>query len=377
MGYGEFDEPYVQNYNAKDPSRFVVGKVYTSDDKGQTWIFRTNFPFFHARPFVAGNELYIIGHCGDLKIIKSSDEGDTWSEAFSLSENQSWHQTAANVCYKNENIYLVMEREKYDDCKAWAVSVLAPVVMKANIKDDLCDKNSWTFSDEVAFRDIIDQDKLDYFGVPFFSVEKRKPMDVEGVVTVAPLGWLETNIVQIYDKNHYWYDENTFYLLSRAHTGGTGYCAISKAVENKDGSIKIDFVRMPSGVKAAFLPMPGGHMRFHILYDEETKLYWLLSTQATDSMTKASALPEGRFNLPNNERNRLQLHFSKNCVDWCFAAIVSIGENVKESRHYASMVIDGENLYVVSRSGNKKAKNPHDVNMITFHCVENFRKLVY
>ena len=41
-----------------------------SDDGGKSWRFVANFPFFHARPFVAGNSLYILGHYGKMMIIK-------------------------------------------------------------------------------------------------------------------------------------------------------------------------------------------------------------------------------------------------------------------------------------------------------------------
>jgi len=195
----------------------------------------------------------------------------------------------------------------------------------------------------------------------------------------SPIGWLETNIVKISDPGHYWYDESgkTFHLFARAHTGGTGYCAMLKAVEQPDGSIKTMLETAPSGKKYLFLPMPGGQMRFHMLYDEETKLYWLLSSQATDSMTRAALLGPDRYNLPNNERHRLQLHFSTNCVDWCFAGIVAIGETPRCSRHYASMIIDGEDLLVASRSGDTRAKSAHNGNFISVHRIENFRGLVY
>lgn len=118
-------------------------------------------------------------------------------------------------------------------------------------------------------------------------------------------------------------------------------------------------------------------MRFHVLYDEVTRLYWLLSSQATDSMTRADRLPENRYNLPNNERHRLQLHFSRNMVDWCFAGLVAVGDTPQQARHYASMAIDGENLCVLSRSGDSRAHSAHDGNLITFHTVKDFRKLVY
>jgi hypothetical protein len=126
-----------------------------------------------------------------------------------------------------------------------------------------------------------------------------------------------------------------------------------------------------------FLPFPGGQMRFHVCYDTKTKLYWLLSSQATDSMTRADRLPPERYDLPNNERHRLVLHFSKNMVDWCFAGVVAIGGSPRQARHYAGMAIDGDDLVILSRSGDARAKSAHDGNLITFHRVKNFRELVY
>ena len=126
-----------------------------------------------------------------------------------------------------------------------------------------------------------------------------------------------------------------------------------------------------------FLPFPGGQMRFHVLYDTKTKLYWMLGTQATDSMTRIDKLPADRFNIPNNERQRLVLHFSKNMVDWCFAGLVAVDPHNKASRHYAAMDIDGDDLVILSRSGDKYSASAHNGNMITFHRVKNFRNLVY
>lgn len=133
----------------------------------------------------------------------------------------------------------------------------------------------------------------------------------------------------------------------------------------------------PSGQTVAFLPMPGGQMKFHVLYDEPTRLYWLLSSQATDSMTRSELLPPSRFNLPNNERHRLQLHFSKNLVDWCFAGLVAMTDDPRQARRYASMVIDGDHLHVLSRSGTEHAHDAHNGDVLSFHTVQDFRNLVY
>lgn len=359
------------------------GRIFTSDDHGATWTNRSSFPFQHARPFVAGRALYVLGQSGDLVVVRSDDGGTTWGPSVKLSDGQHWHQSACNVWYANGCVYLVMERRVSERIKTWPVGELAPVLMRGRTDADLAKRESWTFASELSFHDTlpnIERDPgIDFFGVPFFPSDY--PFGSLPALTrnSAPIGWLETNVVQFRDPDHIWFDPGgkTFHLWARAHTGGTGYAAIAKVVENADGSLTTTLEKMPSGKTALFLPCPGGQMRFHVLYDDATKLFWLLSSQATDSMTRADRLPKDRFNLPNNERHRLQLHFSKNMVDWCFAGVVAIGATPLESRHYASMAIDGDDLCVLSRSGDARAKSAHDGNLITFHRVKNFRSLVY
>ena len=359
------------------------GRIFMSDDHGKSWKRVASFPFGQARPFTAGKALYILGQTREVKIIRSDDEGDTWSECAKLTDSQSWHQSACNVCYANGCIYLVMEKRVSHRIRNWMVGELAPVLMRGRLDADLTKRENWTFASELSFHDTIPNletdPAIDYFGVPFYPAHYPRGYDAAPGRNSAPIGWLETNVVQIKDPNHYWYDAKgkTFHLWMRAHTGGTGYAAVAKVVESADGSMITMLEKVPSGITALFLPCPGGQMRFHVLYDEKTKLYWLLSSQATDSMTRAERLPKNRFNIPNNERHRLQLHFSKNMVDWCFAGLVAVGNSAGEGRHYASMAIDGENLCVVSRSGDSRAKDAHDGNLITFHTVEDFRKLVY
>ncbi|MFW5981421.1 MAG: WD40/YVTN/BNR-like repeat-containing protein [bacterium] len=360
-------------------NRELRGKVFTSDDGGETWQHQTNHPLAHSRPFVAGDSVYILGHTGDLMIIRSDDDGETWSEPVKLTQNESWHQAPCNVHYDRGKVYLVMEKRVYTDVEAWNVNGIAPILMRGDVESNLTKRENWTFASELTFREAVSVEKLEYFGVPFFETRPKGATLPASGREMAPIGWLETNVIQFVDPDHYWYDPEgkTFHLWMRAHTGGTGYAVIAKVVENDDGSMTTMLETAPSGKKMLYVPCPGGQMKFHILYDEETHLYWLLSSQATDSMTRAEKLPEERFNLPNNERHRLQLHFSKNCIDWCFAGMVAMGDSPKQSRHYASMVIDGEDLCVLSRSGDKKAKSAHDGNLITFHRIYNFRNLVY
>ncbi|MDD4590007.1 MAG: sialidase family protein, partial [Parabacteroides sp.] len=83
------------------------GRISISDDGGKTWQQMGAFPFMHARPFVSGNSIYVLGHNRDLIIIRSDDDGKTWSEPVKLTEGQDWHQAPCNVHYANGCVYLV------------------------------------------------------------------------------------------------------------------------------------------------------------------------------------------------------------------------------------------------------------------------------
>jgi len=367
--------------------RFWQGRIYTSDDHGQSWTFRACYPFMHARPFVAGDALYVLGHAGDLTIIRSDDQGETWSAPSKLTEGEFWHQAPCNVLTANGCVYLVMEKRISRDIQTWYVGELAPVLLRGPVTADLTERDAWTFASELSFRDVMPSAEsdpaIDFFGVPFYASPYPKGIDVALGRNCAPLGWLETNVVQFTDPDHLWYDAGgkTFHLWARAHTGGTGYACIAKVVEQGvepgTGPMTTMLEAVPSGKRVLYVPCPGGQMKFHVLHDAVTKLYWLLSTQATDSMTRADRLPANRFSLPNNERRRLQLHFSKNMIDWCFAGLVAVGPVEQGSRHYASMIIDGEDLLFLSRSGDERAESAHNGDLITFHTVGNFRELVY
>jgi len=380
--------------------------ILTSDDHGTTWQerHRADIPR-SARLFAAGGKIYLMGNLGDLRIVSSADNGNTWGETVNLTDGQSWHQSACNVWKTRGNIYLVMERRVSNEIKGWNIGQMAPVLMRAKETDDLTKLESWTFSNQnMAMIDAVPGYRennlpFEYFGLPFYrqsfpndtyvtlTDEEQAAYEASGETPprkdrlrhFAPMGWLESNVVQITDPNHYWYDPSgrTFHIFMRAHTGRTGYAALLKAVEQEDGSIEVGFEHAPSGKIMAFLPFPGGQMRFHVLYDEKTKLYWLLGTQATDSMVRADKMDPKRYDLPDNERQRLVLHFSRNMVDWSFAGVVALTSGLNESRQYASMDIDGEDLVILSRSGDKRAESAHNGNLATFHRVRNFRDLVY
>lgn len=375
---------YTQAYKkASDGSDTQI--ILTSDDAGLNWTKRfETTTALQGRIFEANGVLYYIATGAGLPICKSTDNGNTWSTPVYLTtKDKTWQQTAANVWYANGNVYLEMEL-RVRVINAWGAGEKAPVLLRGKLTDDLTKGASWTFSSVLDFGDQIpcyreNKPKIDFFGLPFYPQTYPDRSVIAPGRSFSPMGWAEGNVVQILDPNHYWYDDSgsTFHIFLRALTGMANYGAVCKVVENEDGTMTTMLETAPSGKKILFLPIPGGHNRFHILYDSSTKTYWLLSNQSTDSMTKAELLAADRHDLAYGERNRLVLHFSKNMVDWCFAGVVAIGATQKEARSYAAMDFDGNDIVILSRSGDTEAYSAHETNMITFHRVKNFRDLIY
>lgn len=378
------------------------GETYVSDDGGQTWRLTAKMHLCHSRLFLDGKRIYTFGHNPDIEMYYSDDEGESWCGPFYLTQGEDWHMAQTNVLYKNGYVYIgaeitLLSEEERKDWKNgwWTPNVLGLKVLRGKLGTDLTKRENWLFSDTIRYRDVApSEDELNWFGIPFFKTGLKLDTSIgtDDVMRVRngekleyfsqPIGWLETNLVEITDPCHYWHDPEgkTLHLFMRAHTAGSGYCCVAKAVERiVDGKevINIELVTNPSGNTVLFLPMPGGQMKFFIIYDEVTKLYWLLSTQATDTMRRLECMPSDRYNIPCDERDRLTLHFSKNMVDWVFAGLVDKGETTVASRHYAVMDVDGDDLVIVSRSGDKYAHTPHHGNIATFHRVKNFRDLVY
>jgi len=357
-----------------------VGRVYSSDDHGLSWQHRADFPFKGARPIVAGNSVYVVGKQDGIRLIRSDDAGQTWSDPVQITDEEEWrwYSQACSVVHTGERVHFVMDRVTEQDASKGR-GVYAPVVLSAKIGDDWTKRDAWRFSNEVTFLDVVREfGKPTGMGFPFYAygnhgrgADFNRPM--------VPMGWFESNLVQIHDPEHVWHDPRgkTFHILMRAQTGATNVAAMLKAVEDESGAVTVSVQKAPSGEVIYWLPFPGGQNRFHIAYDEQTKLYWLLGLQATDSMKRVELLNPKRWNLPKDERHRLALHFSKNLVDWCFAGLVADAGDDGQSRHYGPVIIDGDDLQIICRSAGPEAANAHNADMITSHTVRGFRDLVY
>ncbi|MEN8255057.1 MAG: sialidase family protein [Verrucomicrobiota bacterium] len=361
------------------------GLIFTSDDKGATWQQRDESPLVHARLIATREALYLLGHgggshdSGDIGIMRSTDNAQSWSDASWLTCGQDWHAAPTNVLHANNRIYLVMERQHSPavECE-WPVGWMAPAVLSAPQDADLLVPGSWTISnDDLRFQDHFPTP--DGLGIPFFPVGDMDPGNPGDPRHNAPAGWLEGNIMQINDPDHCWFDpeDRTFHILLRCHAGGLPNIAcLCVAHERDDGSIEVTWQKAPSGQRCVFLPVPGGHNKFHILYDPLSARYFMAANIANDSMTRPELLPEDRYNLPSNERRYLGLFVSHNLVDWQQVCVLSAGKTPCQARNYASMAFDGDDLLILSRSGDEDSVSAHNSNLITFHRVPEFRKLL-
>lgn len=345
-------------------------KIFLSDDHGSSWQHTADLPMLHARVFQAGKRLYFLGHSGRLLISASNDGGESWSVPSVLDASRFYHQSGCTIDYRHERIWLVMERAM----KRGTWPDVSLVLMSASENSDLTRPENWSFSEEWDFKRHVSLPQS--FGMPFYSVGDQMPGQSDPHYN-GEAGILETNVLRIYDPYHHFFDPSdcTVTLLARLHSGTTNMAALLRGRELADGTLSIDTFTTPGGTPFLFVPFPGGQMKFQIVYDKISRLYWLISTQSTDSMTRPEFLDNQRFNLPNNERRRLVLHFSRNLIDWCFAGHVACGEIEKASYHYASLLIDGDDLLILSRSGDRQAQSAHNSNLITLHKIRKFRML--
>lgn len=104
------DLPEYASITPSPAGKRKLGHIYTSDDKGATWQRRVVRNFGHARPFQAGDCVYVLGQVGDLVIYRSTDDGDTWDEGHWLTSGESWHQSACSYWIEDGYITLVMEQ---------------------------------------------------------------------------------------------------------------------------------------------------------------------------------------------------------------------------------------------------------------------------
>ena len=357
-------------------NHWVQGRMFVSDEGGESWSGLTEFPFCGASLFRDGTSIYALGHAGNLRIMRSYDGGSTWSKPEDLTPADDsgafYVRGPGSVLAHEGNIYMAFMWLTDQQRKGEAADALAPVIIRARAGSVLTKASAWTVSSPVkSFREVVPEDGLDFSGMPFLGRQAGRSGKRGGRRPPA-LGWHQAHVVPVVaDGPPGCFGKRCLLAAVRTHRGG--YAALA-TVDESPGKLTVELVRAPSGKTWVFLPVPVGGAEFDILYDAESALYWLLGEQAVDSMAYARRKGQG---APRDEHRRLQLHFSRNLVDWCFAGLVTVAAAPEVTFQQSRMAVRGKDLCIASCETDGDAPRLKHPDLLTLRIVRDFRSLAY
>ena len=337
-------------------------KIKASDDGGKTWQQISTNGITWGSLFYVDKSLYMIGNDPlrrDIRIIRSPDEGVTWSKPVTLFKDSRYHGSATPVHVRNGFIY-----RAFEDMDKGSASL----VVAGDLSKDLLDSTAWRMSNKV-------EPPRNTPSLSRNATEWKDGRDRGG-------NWfLEGNVIEI---------RGELYVLLRTRIDVQLTAGLTSVCHLKDDGKELTYRFVQ------FYPMPGGQNKFRIIKDARTGLYWTCGSMVPDPYQPHEPLANRGFSgNPGNTRRILMLSYSLDGLNWFQAGCVAMSRNPLESFHYASSVIVGDDLLVLSRSSigadnnyadytwnsgatSGKAKLPynnHDSNMITLHRVRNFRSL--
>jgi hypothetical protein len=179
--------------------------------------------------------------------------------------------------------------------------------------------------------------------------------------------YLEPNVIEVRGKLR------VLMTVKPKRQSTSGLCAVLD-FEDKGGPIDLKFTQ--------FHPMPGGQLKFCVIWDEQSKMFWATANLVVDGQGAFDWFREGEkrgnvryaSGLGGNDRRFLMLQYSVDGMNWFQAGCVAQAGKISQSFMYARPVIDGDDLAIIARSS-INAPNQHDADHATFHRVKNFRSL--
>ena len=331
------------SYSMETPDALRLSK---SSDGGQTWAELPPIDIHDGFPFVHEGALYMVMHGHgrrDILVARSDDEGETWTEPVTVLEGLFWNCPHGEVRL-NDQLYrafgTVGPDGMYDHLVATA----------CDLSQDPLDPAAWRVSAP-----------LRYPGTPKQLKANRFPPGSNRWVFRDH--WLEPNVVYVGGRLR---------VLARCRIDGYATSSIAGVCDLQDDgrALRLTF--------SQFYPVPGAQQRFHILYDEVSRLFWApvnLVTDSQDIQELGGKLDGMGFKgTVGNERRILVLNYSLDALNWFQAGCIAMYPSHLQSFHYAGPLIDGNDLLLLVRTS-KDAPNQHDSDLMTFHRVPDFRSL--
>ena len=333
-------------------------QVYASQDRGKSWQQVGSIPGqFWPMLFLHRGRLYMIGvnrEYGDIVIRRSDDRGRTWTEP---QDEQSgllfrgrFH--CAPVPFASLDGRLWRAFEEYTGADgSWSGRFFRSFVISVPEDADLLVAANWSRANGLDFHDA--------------WLNGYQPGWTEGNVVVTP----DRRLVNILRLNTRPRAEDSLALTGPA--AGFPRYGIAAVIDIDPGRGQCRFD--PSN---GFIRFPGGQSKFTIRYDAVSRRYWSLVQKVT-----APEAREGRYILPDYQRNVLLLTSSADLADWQEHAIVlrwhegrPVHARDRVGFQYVDWQIEGDDLIAVCRTA-WNAVNYHDSNFLTFHRIRDFRRL--
>jgi hypothetical protein len=320
---------------------------FRSDNGGASWKrLPGESDATHGTLFSHGKALYFLGFGkyvnnppdSGLKIIRSDDDGQTWTAPVTLFQGP-YVNTASSYVIRNGQFYWCMDDAGGSGWKKPGNTY----VIAGDLSKDLLKPASWRISAPLP--------------MPELPPSMSRPGKSGGAI-------LEGNVVEVNGRLQL----SWRYLIAERDSVGIGVIC-----DLKDDGKKLDY-RFRQ-----FHALPGAQSQFNIVHDPVGGLYWMNAnlptrTQDQDPAWNAQLSKNPNYKLPaGHERRILALYCSFDALNWLPAGYIVVWPEVRQASQYCGLLIDGDDLLVAARTS-RAGRNQHDNDLTTFHRVKNFRE---
>ena len=324
--------------------RWMQGRVMASGDGGATWQLAATFPFRRPSLFRDGGDVYLLGEAaGGLCLMRSPDGGASWSAPLELTGDLDLWLAPTTILAAADS---------------WLVPALVPAggsmgftVFRAPRGASLMNRKAWTQGPVSApLAQLIPATAGAGFAVPLAG---------------ASLAWRDPVLVKLADPAHPWHAAGTVQVLGATSSGRQHWVAMLRLAT---ADLTLSATPAPDGGPWVWLPLPGGHEKFDLFYDESGRQYWLVGSLG------GAGLPMGAAAAREDGLRRIGLWASENLADWRLAgAVLAGGEGAAGVRCDPAAAVTGNDLVVVCRAGGPQSRNARETQQVLGTRVVNFR----
>ncbi len=337
---------YLKYNNNSDSSS--VGKLYTSDDGGATWDSLPDLPesygTYAPTLFTHDGDLYMLSCEGyNLILRKSINSGSSWTKTVLNTFGQLLESGGgAPVLVHDGYVYYgFMDKDYWPVYPIQWPRYYRLRVASCSTSVDITNPSNWTITTPEAF--------------PSYPA-----------VSGTENGWLEPNLVPGPDGK--------IWLIARVDHQANGNVAACLKLNSARTDIEFNNIYPATGLNTGFFTAGwAGSAKFHIIYDDVSSKYWVMSNPYRGAPSTNTRHPY--------VRNVLALYSSTDLKNYILEDDLiedDISASWAESAwctgfQQPAFIIDGSHLLYVSRTAYGTFDDYHDANMITFHKKLNFR----